>query len=1145
MKKFCIGKSYFTDRHLRKILLIMKLSAILLFFIILQSTAGVLSQTISVDVKNQSVRDVLRMIESQSDYRFFYNDRLSGLNNPVDLKAENTSLEDVLSQLLDKQQFSYTALENNMIVIAPKEFIQQSRISGRVTDVNGGPLPGVSIIVKGMTIGTITDLEGRFELAVPENAQILVFSFMGMRTQEINIVGLTTVDVVLVEDAIGLEELVVVGYGTQKRVNLTGSLTIINADELAQVSMPTISQGLMGRSPGVFIKNKKGQPGEDGIDINIRGFGSPLIIVDGTPVSSAYFQQIEPGDIESFNVLKDASAGAVYGARAGNGVILITTKRGTTSAPQFSYNGNYAQQFFTNVPDFVDAATYTSMFNVGRTTLDGRTPLYTEEQIQKYRDGSDPENYPNTNWWNESIRKYAPQQQHSLSVRGGTEVVKYLTSISYFNQKDMHVSDDTDYNRFTLRSNIDVKLTEKLNLGFDLSATNQNFYGPSVKMERTSAFGGIMGRLFRQIPMEPNRPLPDPTKVPAVRSGLTISPYYMGFIEHVGFNDWNKLYGFAKLQLQYQLPLGFAAKAVFDLNRTYQRNKLRALEMPQYDYNPETGEYLEVRKLSNFDYLREENRITKNLNQQYFLTWEKSLNNHQFDAVFVHELLADNYDFMMAYRRDFDFNLNYLFAGPDLNKDNTGTASQGGRKAFIGRINYNYLGKYLIEFSSRWDGSPKFPSDTRWGYFPSASVGWRVSEESFIRDNIPMISNLKLRASHGKLGFDAAGAFQYLSTFSLRSRFIYDSGLEPGIRADALPNPNITWEKMTTSNIGFDFNLWDGRVLEGSLDYFYRLRTDVLGARIGAVPDVVGASLPQENFYEYNNRGWEFMLSHTYKIGDVSYTIGGNVATNREKTVFRDQTAFATMEAYRRGNQNGEWTDRFWAYPTDGLFQTQDEIDNLGYDIDGQGNRTIKPGDIKYIDYNGDGRISAEDMILAGRGVIPRLMFGIDLSISWKGFDLMVLLQGAGLYNYNLRSGGRDFIMPFYANNSPHSFMVENMYIPENPWMPTNTSNAIWPRFGTDETNRGHRNFNLNNELWLVNGLYMRLKNVQVGYTIPKTITQRIGVEYLKVFLAGYNVITFSKYSFIDPEIDTSPGRVFGDYHPIMGTYNFGVQMNF
>jgi TonB-linked SusC/RagA family outer membrane protein len=640
-------------------------------------------------------------------------------------------------------------------------------------------------------------------------------------------------------------------------------------------------------------------------------------------------------------------------------------------------------------------------------------------------------------------------------------------------------------------------------------------------------------------------PLPDPTKVPAMLGGLTVNPYYQGIMEHSGFNEWNRVYGFGKLKFNYDLPYGFGLAANFDMNRTFFRDRLRKLEMPQYDYDAETDTYTVRRTDFGYNFLQEQQSINKNFNQQYFLTWDRSLGDHDFNALFVYEELADHYDYFRAFRRDYEFPIDYLFAGPDANKDNTGHQREGGRKAYIARINYNYQGKYLFEVSGRADGSPRFPAESRWGYFPSASIGWRISEESFMRDNLPILTNLKLRASHGMLGYDAAGAFQYLSTFSMRTGYLFGTDPSAAIRADAMPNPNITWEKMTISNFGIDYNL--GNFLEGSVDYFYRLRTDVLGSRLREIPDVVGASLPNENFREYDNRGWEFALNHINRIGDFSYNIGGNISTNREKTVYTDQAAFTSMEAERRGNVIGEWTDRFWAYQTDGFFQSWEEIWEIDFDIDGQGNRTIRPGDIRYIDTNGDGVITADDMIIAGRGVMPRLMFGIDLSLSWKNFDFMMLWQGAGNYNYNLRAGGRDFIMPFYSENTPTMFMYENQYVEENPWMATNTTDALWPRFGLDYSNRSHRNYNLNNDFWLTPGTYVRLKNVQLGYTIPQRITQRWNISNLKVFVSGYDVLTLTPtpYKFIDPEIDTSPARAFGDYHPTVGTYNFGVQMNF
>lgn len=1137
-----------------KRLLIMKMLVILLLVVGLTSSyaeSDAQTTKLNLKVKSGTVKDVIGEIERQTDLSFMYDNNVFNVDRPVSIEVENATVQSLVEKLISGENLKYEMVNRYIVITALNPTTsgqQQKSVSGKVTDSSGDSLPGVSVAVKGTTNGTITDGNGNYSLSnIPENA-ILQFSFVGMKTQEVVVGRQSIINIAMLDDAIGIEEVVAIGYGTQKKVNLTGSITTVKADELTDVPVPTISQAIMGRSPGVFIKNKQGQPGENGIDINIRGFGNPLIIVDERPVTMNFFQQLEPGDIESFNILKDASAAAVYGARAGNGVILVTTKRGTISAPKISYRGNYSLQFFANVPEFVDAAQYAAMKNVGLVYTEGKDPIWTDEEIQKFRDGSDLENYPNTNWWNETFRDFAPQQQHSVSVSGGTETVKYFTSVNYFNQKDMHVSDDTDYNRLSMRSNLDIKMSEKFNIGFDFSLANQDFTGPSTKMERGSS-SGIMTTVLRSLPYASNDPLPDPTKVPAMLRGAFTNPYYMGLIEHVGFNKWNRLYAFAKLKVEYELPFGFKAKAAFDMNGAYYRDRLRQLEMPQYDYDAETEEYILRAKYSSFNSLQETNSITKNFNQQYFLTWDKIIKDHQLNALFVYEILSNDYDFLSAYRRDFEFDLDYLFAGSELNKDNNGYATEGGRKAYVSRINYNYKDKYMVEFSSRWDGSPKFPANTRWGFFPSASVGWRISEEPFILNNVPVITNLKLRASYGKLGFDAAGAFQYLSTFEIRSQYIYDEGLQSGIRADALPNPNITWEKMTTTNVGLDFNLWDGRLLEGSFDYFYRLRTDVLGKRVGSVSDVVGATLPDENFYEFDNRGWELTLRHAYKIGELGYSIGGNISINREKTIFRDQAEFASMEAYRRGNQVGEWTDRFWAYPTEGLFQLQEEIDGWA-DIDGAGNRTIKPGDIKFVDYNGDGMISPEDMIVTGRGVNPRLMFGIDVSFSWKGFELSTLWQGAGLNNFDLRGGGtNELMMPFKAQNTPNTFMYNNMYTPENPWIPANTTGAVWPRyFANPPVAYSHPNFAHRlapNQFWLADGTYARLKNVQLAYTIPGSITQEWGIDLLKVYVAGYDVLTFYEYDFIDPEIDTNPANSFGDYHPIMGSYTFGLQIDF
>jgi TonB-linked SusC/RagA family outer membrane protein len=1016
----------------------------------------------------------------------------------------------------------------------------EKMIQGKVTSTTGEELPGVNIVIKGTTTGTTTDGNGTYKLSAPPNAR-LVFSFIGYLSQEIDAGNRSQIDVQLGTDTKSLDEIVVVGYGTKNKANLTGSVSTVDPKDLRSVPMPTVTQSLMGRAAGVFIKNVNGQPGENKVSYNIRGFGTALLIIDGLPASDNDFNQLDPNDIENISILKDAASAAVYGARAGNGVVLVTTRRGGVSDAKFTYSSNYGLQYFTIKPEFVNAEQYARMENLSRYNQ-GLAPVWTDEEIKKLGDGSDPK-YPSTDWWDETLRPFAPQIQHNINVQGGTEKVKYFVSGGYFSQQGLERESQTRNNRYNLRSNLDVTLSKRLKMGLNLSALYQTYYGSVFQMERNASTVGIMTMLFRARPNFPAQ-YPDPTKLPTT-GGAELAPNVLTRPDDVGYKSWNKLTGDAKMMFSYDLPFGLQAKANFHFYRLNDQYKEKKKRTPTYTYNLDTDTYTFVKYTSDPSRLYEKNSTENNLNQQYFLTWNKTVGDHNLSALAVYEVLSNSTNWIEASRIRYDFDIDYLFAGPDLDKDNNGSATQGGRKGWITRLNYDYQGKYLVEFNSRFDASPKFPKASRWGFFPSASVGWRISEEAFIKDKLPFISNLKLRASYGKLGFDNVGNFQYLQNYSISSQYIYDGGgnvLEKGIQADALANPSITWEKMTTSDIGLDFNLW-GSKLEGSFDYFYRLRSDVLGTRILSLPNVVGANMPQVNYAQYDNRGVELTLNHRNTVRGLEYSIGGNIAWNREKARVIDQSSFASEEARRRGNRVDQWTDQVWGKKTAGLFQSKEEIAAWA-DQDGKNNATIMPGDVKFIDYNGDGRITTEDEVVIGRGTFPKLSFGVNLSLAWKGFDLSMLWQGAGLYDINLRSSP-DLAQPFYAANTPQTAMLTDSYVPvhEKQWLPVNT-NARWPLYRTDNYNRSHVSYSAS-DFWLINGSYMRLKNAELGYTIPRRITQKAKIDRCKIYVSGSNLLTFSALKFMDPEIDTSPARTLGDYYPPVGTYNAGLLIQF
>lgn len=1018
------------------------------------------------------------------------------------------------------------------------------QVSGTVRDEKGEGLPGVSVVLKGTQKGTTTNAEGKFTVSVPDENAVLIFSFVGYESKEVVVGNQSTIEVSLPTDNKSLEEVVVVGYGTQKKVNLTGSVSTIDATELVKVPMPSLAQQMMGRTSGVFIKNGNGQPGENKTSINIRGYGTPLFIIDGLPATQNDFNQIDPNEIESLSILKDAASAAVYGARAGNGVVLITTKKGGLSKAQISYNANYGLQNFSTIPQFVNAEQYARMENMARFN-EGLDPVWTQDDLQKFADGSDPQKHPDTDWWNETLRKTAPLIQHNLNVRGGTESVRYFVSGGYLSQQGLERSGDTKSDRYNLRSSIDVDVTKKLTMGINLSMIYQNYIGSVNQLERSRELAGVMTRIFRSRPYFPAR-YPDPTKLPTMGGGDD-APTVLTEIDNVGYQQWNKLTGDAKLNFSYQLPFGIQARANYRFYRLTDEYKEKRRKTPTYNYNYDTDQYSLVRYTSDPSRLLERRTVLSNLDQQYFLTWNKTFGKHYVDALLVHEILSGNSNYIEASRLRYDFDIDYLFAGPDLDKNNNGSASQTGRKGWISRLNYDYQGKYLVEVNGRLDASPSFPQETRWGFFPSASAGWRISEENFIKDNLPFVTNLKLRASYGKLGYDNIGNFQYLPTYSITAPYIFDgtsNTLIKGIRSDVIANPSITWEKLTTSNAGLDFTLWNG-LLDGSVDYFYRLRSDVLATRIQSLPNVVGANLPQVNYAQYDNRGVELTLNHRYQIGRVQYSIGGNVSWNREKTRLVDQSNFANEEARRTGNRIDQWTDVTWGKKTSGLFQTQEEINNWP-DQDGRNNATILPGDVKIIDYNGDGRITNEDNVIIGRGTFPKLAFGLNLSANWRGFDLSMLWQGAGMYDFNLRNSP-DLTLPFYAGNTPTTAMLNNSYVPvttpENQWLPPNTD-ARWPRYRTDNFNRSHASFGFN-DFWLINGRYLRLKNLEVGYNIPPGVTKKLGLTKCKLYLSGSNLLTFSALDFIDPEADTSPARTFGDYYPPVGSYNAGIIIQF
>ncbi|WP_289060385.1 TonB-dependent receptor [uncultured Zobellia sp.] len=1023
-------------------------------------------------------------------------------------------------------------------------FAQDDQISGTVFSSDGFPLPGANVIQKGTTNGVVTDFDGKFSLTLQPDSDILEISYIGFEPQEVEIGTQRPISITLIENLENLDEVIVTGYGSQKKVDVTGSISTIKSKELTTVPTPTIAQSVAGRATGVFVQTKNAQPGDyDGVSYNIRGFGEALLIIDGMPASNEEFLLLDPNDIEEFNVLKDAATAAVYGARAGNGVILVTTKRGKIQDAKFSYTANFGWQQLTMLPHAVSSWENAQFENVARQNA-GLDPLWSNEDINKFIAGNDPE-YPNTDWWDLTLRDYAPQSQHNINVRGGTEKIKYFVSGGYYSQKGIYRSDDLENKKYNLRSNLDIKLTDNLDLGVGISLLENDYVGPSWDMANRNGHLGVMMLLYRSRPQFPGE-YPDPTKFPAMGND-DLNPVSATKISDVGYLKWNQLTADTKLNLTYKLPLGFTAKANFNYNRVSRRDKRKENIAPAYwfDYDAEGNiVYHNHRNFNNYNWLYEKSQVSKNINQQYMLSWNKEFGNHRINALGVYEHLSSEGDFIDAQRIRYEFDLDYLFAGPDLDKSNNGRGWQDGRIGQIFSMDYSYKEKYLLGFNIRRDGSPKFPADTRWGTFPSISGGWRISQENFIKEKLPFINSLKLRASWGKLGYDNTGDYQYLSTYSIQpAQVMVDGVVRSGINADNVPNYNITWEKMTTTNIGLDYGLFNNKI-SGAIDAFYRKRSDVLGDRQVSLPDIVGATLPKENIEEYSNRGIEMSLQYATTVGEVRFSLGGNVSYSREKIEYIDQPEYASQEDFRRNNKIGQWSDTSWGYKADGVFTSQEEIDNWAI-IDGRNNATVNVGDIKLIDYNGDGVINSQDNVIIGRGTSPDIIFGINNSISWNGFDFNMLWQGAGLYDIHYGASG-DLSQPFRGGNAPFAEMYNGSYVPQNEWgMPANTDSHptfprfYWPGYQTHNTNA-------NSSFWYKKGNYIRLKSIELGYNIPKKFINKFGVDNLKIFYSGYNVLTFSALDFYDPELqNTNGGNNAALNYPSTSTYSLGLILDF
>lgn len=915
----------------------------------------------------------------------------------------------------------------------------------------------------------------------------------------------------MTESAIGLEEVVVIGYGTQKKVDITGAISSTQGSVLKQSPAANLSNSIAGRISGVIINNRSGETGKDASNILIRGKGtlnnnSPLIVIDGI-ANAGDFDRLNPDDIESINILKDASA-AIYGAQAANGVILVTTKRGKLGGPTISYDGSYGFAQPTRLPKLINAWQYATYKN----EVDNRNGLpheFTEEQIQNYKDGKDPLNFPNTNWLDAVVKNLSPQTRHSLSIRGGSEKISYFVSGGYLYQDGIFHNSATYYNQSNLRSNIDAQITNNFKVSVDVSGRMNDGHYSNVSGAQ------IFGYSYGTFPT-----LPDyyPNGLPGAGVEVGRNPVLMAS-GVTGYNKQKDIYVQSSLSFELKLPsitegLSISGLASYDFH--FNNNKTLNDNWDAYNYDKTTNIYTNLRGSEGPINLTESFRNYAFNTYNIKLAYDHIFDVHHISAFVAYEQ-SQSYDegigaFRTGYLTD---QIDQINLGANTGQNNNGTAFQSARQNFFGRITYSNKDKYLAELILRHDGSFNFPKGKQWGTFPGVSVGWRISEEPFFKNNISIVNELKIKASWGKLGNDNIAAYQYLLQYKSDAGYYFGAGSDmvAGLSLGVVPNANVTWEVADTKNIGIESSLFKG-LIKVNADYFFSKRTNILLPRNASIPTSTGlnsSNLPNENIGEVNNQGYEFEITHQQTINkDLSYNVGFNFTHVKNKVVYMDEPANIPDWQKIQGHPMDSWL----LYKSDGLYHTQGEIDNSAH-LAG-----TKPGDIRYIDVNGDGKITSNDMIRIYESATPINAFGMPMGINYKGIGLNILLQG--------QAKAQQVILPTFNPLTLPTWMYQDRWSMDNPDGKMPASFAPNDKINT-----------LVSDFWLRNAEFVRLKTLQLSYTFPKKIVSRLNMQNLSFYISAFNLFTISKIKDYDPELNTSSGG----YYPQTRIFNGGIRI--
>ena len=994
--------------------------------------------------------------------------------------------------------------------------VNASNVTGVVVDASGVPLIGVNVLEKGTTNGTITDFDGKFTLNVSSPNAKLVISYIGYVSQEVLAPKNGELKVVLKEDTETLEEVVVVGYGTQKKANLSGSVSSVDSEQLQNRPIQNVSSGLQGLMPGVTITGTNGAPGMDSGNIRVRGTGtlnsaSPYILIDG--VESEAMGDLDPNDIASISVLKDAASAAIYGSKAANGVILITTKRGSTGKPKISYSCYIRSQNTTETIDRLSSYEYASMYNDALKSED-KAPRFNPDEIQKFKDGTDP-NYPNTDWYDLAY-KTGIQHRHNINISGGNEHAKYMGSLGYLNQTG--VLPNAGREQFNARTNLDMKITKRLSAKINLAYIKNKYDDAS-----SAYYGGSSDQIIRQLnlisPWIVNRyedgtygTISDGNPIAWLDSGMKVT------------RDNYNFTGLASLDYKIldELTLTLTGSYVNDLqNYKYFQ--------PFIQYNPN--------KASDPSSLDERYYRWDRTNYDVLLNYDKTFGKHNLKGLAGWHTEKYNYKYMKAYRKNFpNDNLTDMNAGDAATQTNEGYSRELAMISWFARVNYDFAGKYLLEANIRADASSRFAKGNRWGYFPSFSGAWRISEENFMKGAQNWLSNLKIRGSWGMLGnqdalnsADASGAFYpAINTYEIGATYPFGGALNSGYYQGSFRLNTITWEKAKTWGVGIDFGLFNNKVT-GSVDYYNR-KTEGIMMDV-AVPNEFALSPYKDNVGEMVNRGVELNISYNDKWGDWSFGAAANFAYNHNEITDLGGVDYLST-GFNQRNAVGFAMNSYYLYQADGFFNSQEEADAFTAKYGNPfGGGDFKAGDIRYVDTDGNGTLNGKDRVMANSSD-PVYTFGLNLNAGWKGFDLSLMFNGAAKVS---RLFDAHEVYGAFSGDAGHPASIW-----KDAWTETN-HDASMPRIFTD-TNSPSSSRNAVSTFWLQNTNYLRLKNLQLGYTLPKSLLANWGIDNVRFYYSVENLFTIDNMKInIDPEATSQ--RL--SSYPLLRTHAFGVNITF